>query len=112
MQQEVKVLRMNKVNLGKTKAFFTVAVGDFEIEGMKLIEGKNGFFVGWPSRSFNSKKDGTTKYIEVVHTTNKAIYGAIVEAAVAEFERGGSLATKTSTADLSLDEDDDSELPF
>lgn len=107
-----KIVKMNLVNLGKTRAFFTVAVSEFEIEGMKLIDGKNGLFVGFPSRSYKSPKDQTTKYIDVVKTSSKAIYQEILEAAVAEFERREGQGVKsTSNTDLSLDDAED-DLPF
>jgi len=103
---------MNLVDLGKTRAFFTVSVDGFEIEGMKLIEGKNGLFVGFPSRSYKSPKDGTTKYTDVVKVTSKSTYQEIVEAAKAEFARKEGTTTAKSTSGVSLDDDDDSELPF
>lgn len=108
-----KILKLNPVDLGKTRAFFTVAVGDWEIEGMKLIEGKNGLFVAFPSRSYKSPKDGTTKYIDVVKTASKTLYQEILEAAVSEFERRGQgVKSATSKSDLSLDDDENSDLPF
>lgn len=108
----VKILRLRKVDLGKTKAFFTAIVGDWEIEGLKLVEGKNGFFVGWPSRSYESPKDGTKKWVNIVQTSNKELQGEITEAAIAEYERREGVTTAKS-ADLSLDDsDDDEELPF
>ncbi len=108
-----KILKMNKVDLGKTKAFFTVAVGGFEIEGLKLVEGNKGFFVGMPSRSYNSPRDGTKQYIDIVKVTDKVVYGEILEAAKAEYARRGETTVKANTSNLTLDEDDDSDdLPF
>ena len=108
-----KVLKMNLVDLGKTKAFFTVEVGNFEIEGMKLVEGKNGLFVAFPSRNYKAK-DGTTKYIDIVKTASKATYQEIVEAAKNEYAKreGQGVKTTSKSADLSLDDDDTDELPF
>jgi len=108
-----QILRMNLVeNLGKTKAFFTVAIEGFEIADMKLIEGKNGLFVGVPSRSYKAK-DGTTKYNDIVKITSKAFYNQIVEAAKAEYERREGSTTAKTASNVSLDDDDtDEELPF
>src|SRR6266576_6736399 len=102
------VLKMNLVDLGKTKAFFTVEVDNFEIEGMKLIEGKNGLFVAFPSRSYKSPRDGTTQYIDVVKTASKAVYQEILEAAKTEYTKreGQGVKSATSKSDLSLDDED------
>ncbi len=109
-----KVLKMNLVDLGKTKAFFTVEVDNFEIEGMKLIEGKNGLFVAFPSRGYKSPRDGTTKYIDIVKTASKATYQEIVEAAKNEYAKreGQGVKSTTSKSNLSLDDDDSDDLPF
>ena|ERR1041385_8767318 len=113
-----KIVRMTPFTNGKskTKAFFTVAVGDFEIADMKLIEGKNGYFVGFPSRSYEAK-DGTTKYTETVKTS-KAITQTILEAAVAEYERreaDGAPTPKAAVptpASVTLDDNEEDDLPF
>jgi len=109
-----KILKMNPVDLGKTRAFFTVAINDFEIEGMKLIVGKNGLFVAFPSRSYKSPKDQTTQYVDVVKTTSKALYQEILDVAVAEFERREAQGVKTSSKSNlpSLDDEDTEDLPF
>lgn len=107
-----KILKMNVVNLGKTKAFFTVAIDGFEIEGMKLVEGNKGLFVGFPSRSYKSPKDETTKWVDIVRVTSKATYSEILEAAKAEFaRREGALPVTASNVTLD-DEDDNEEFPF
>ena len=107
-----QILRMNVVeNLGKTKAFFTVAIEGFEIADMKLIEGKNGLFVGVPSRSYKAK-DGTTKYNDIVKITSKAFYNQIVEAAKAEYERREGTSVVSKTSSVSLDDDESEDLPF
>lgn len=109
----VKILKMNKVNLGKTRAFFTAAIGELEVEGLKLVEGKNGMFVGWPSRSYESPKDGSTKWVNIVQTSNKKLQSEITEAAMAEYERREGAKVAAKTADLSLeDETEDEDLPF
>ena len=42
--------RMNKGSWGKIRAFFDVQTEEgFTIKGFKLVEGKNGLFVGFPS---------------------------------------------------------------
>ena len=39
----------------KTKAFVDIALGDFIIKGLKVLEGKNGLFLGMPQEK---AKDG------------------------------------------------------
>jgi DNA-binding cell septation regulator SpoVG len=106
----VQILRLRKVDLGKTKAFFTAVIGDWEIEGLKLVEGRNGFFVGWPSRSYDSPKDGTKIWVNIVQTSNKELQNKLTEAAVAEYERREGTTAKASS--VSLDDDDSEDLPF
>jgi len=107
----VQILRLRKVDLGKTKAFFTAVIGDWEIEGLKLVEGKNGFFVGWPSRSYDSPKDGTKKWVNIVQTSNKGLQSELTEAAVAEYERREGTST-AKVSSVSLDDEDTEDLPF
>lgn len=50
----MKIARMNKVNMGKLRAFFDLELDmGITIKGFKIMEGINGFFVSMPSQ----KKD-------------------------------------------------------
>tara|TARA_R100001594_G_scaffold121595_2_gene157527 strand:- start:11022 stop:11345 length:324 start_codon:yes stop_codon:yes gene_type:complete len=45
------ISRINKGSWGKIRAFFDVtSVDGFTIKGFKLVEGGNGFFIGFPSQ--------------------------------------------------------------
>ena len=47
----MKIERMNKGAWGKIKAFFDVETDDgFILKGFKIVEGIEGFFVGFPSQ--------------------------------------------------------------
>lgn len=52
----MKIIRMNKGNFGKIKAFFDLETQEgFVIKGLKIVEGPTGLFVGKPSKQ---GKDG------------------------------------------------------
>ena len=111
----VKIKFMNAKNLkGATKAFFVADLGVLSIENMKLIEGSNGLFLGFPSRSYEA--NGETKWVDLVKLARdsngkytsqaQALYDSILSAATAEYEKvAGTVSASTQ------DEDDDG-LPF
>ena len=47
------ITRMTSGSWGKVKAFFDVKVGGFTMKGFKLVEGKDGLFVGNPNYKGN-----------------------------------------------------------
>ena len=50
--------RMNKGSWGKIRAFFDLQTEEgFTIKGFKLVEGKNGLFVGFPSNKKSPQED-------------------------------------------------------
>ena len=50
----MKIMNMRKGSWGKLTAFFDVATDEgFIIKGFKLVNGINGFFVGFPSQKGN-----------------------------------------------------------
>ena len=51
---------------GKLKGFFTVVIGDFEINDMKLLTGDYGDFIRFPSKPYEDK-DGEKKYSYTVY---------------------------------------------
>ena len=58
----MKIERMTKGNWGSVKAFFDLRTEDgFLITGMKIVDGVNGKFAGFPSKA---GEDG--KYSEIV----------------------------------------------
>lgn len=117
MANTVKVRNMRTKGLtkGKLKAFFTVVLGSLEIEDMKLIDGVNGLFLGFPSRSYEA--NGETKWVETVKLArdqetgkylpaSQTLYNAILDAAQTEYEaQGGAVPVKSQ-------DDDSDDLPF
>ena len=67
MEIKLKIEFMNKGQWGKVRAFFSVRTEEgFIIKGLKLIEGINGNFVGFPSEK---GKDG--EYRDTVLATKE-----------------------------------------
>jgi len=63
---EIKIYKIKNPK-GKVKAFASITLNDsFVIKDIKIIEGSNGLFIGWPSRRV---KEG--KYKKVVYPVKK-----------------------------------------
>jgi len=61
----MKIARMHKGNYGKIKAFFDILTKEgFTIKGFKIIEGKDGLFVGLPSYKDKEGEYQNTIYME------------------------------------------------
>lgn len=59
---EIQVVRLHRVEGdSKLKAFCDVAIGDFIVKGLKVVDGKKGLFIAMPSEQ---GKDG--KWYETV----------------------------------------------
>lgn len=103
---KVTKAEINLITDSKTKI---VGIGriilnnDIVIDGVKVIRGKEGLFVGMPSRK---SQEGT--WSDVAYATNKELKQAIQEAVLADYNSklGGSQVTANVT------EDDDEPLPF
>jgi len=53
---EIKVVRMHRYEgESKTKAFVDVAIGDFIVKGLRVVQGEKGLFLGLPQEK---AKDG------------------------------------------------------
>jgi stage V sporulation protein G len=53
---EIKVVRLHRFDSdSKTKAFVDIAIGDFLIKGLRIVDGKKGLFLSMPSEK---AKDG------------------------------------------------------
>ena len=81
--QEVKVIRLHRFESdSKTKAFADIAIGDFIVKGLRVVEGKKGLFISMPQEK---SKDG--KYYDtfspVTEEARKAL-GQLVLAAYQE----------------------------
>lgn len=110
MGQQMSIKRMRTMGTtGKLKAFFTAEIGDLVIDDLRLIHGKNGPFVGFPSKKVTFK-DGREDYVDIVRPVkddegkylNPDFVDTLTRLAVEEYER----RTKES-----LDNTDD-DLPF
>ena len=111
----VKVKKMRPLeNDGKVKAFFSISLGPIDIEDCRLIEGKNGFFVGLPSKKV-TLRSVEEAYLPIVSLSKGSdgtftasatkLATEILEAAKEEYERRGGTVPSGG-----LDEEDD--LPF
>lgn len=67
----------------KIKATATVKFNGMIISDIKLIEGRSGFFVGMPSRSY--EKDGETKWVDIVRIEDESDREKLNEAVLNAF---------------------------
>lgn len=85
MEIMIKSIYPAKKEDSKVKAYCSVIIGDIMIRSIKLIEGKNGMFLAFPSKPI--EYDGRTKdvaYCEIVdkkllQELHHAIYTAYME---------------------------------
>lgn len=78
----MKIIRMNKLDGGKTAAFFDIQTNDnIVIKGFRLVNSSNGFFVSSPDEK---GKDG--KYYETV-TLPKEMKQQLEKLAIDEFNK-------------------------
>lgn len=86
----------------KVKAYATVYIDDaFQINDVKVVEGKNGLFVSLPQRSYENK-EGKQVYKDIVSCTNDDVKGAISKCVLGSYE----LALEEAK------EDNNQEVPF
>ncbi|MBI1938554.1 MAG: septation protein SpoVG family protein [Ignavibacteriales bacterium] len=78
----MKIIRMNKLDGGKTSAFFDIQTNDnIIIKGFRLVNGSNGFFISAPDEK---GKDG--KYYETV-TLPKEMKEKLQSIAIEEYNK-------------------------
>ncbi|MFN3694331.1 MAG: septation protein SpoVG family protein [Ignavibacterium sp.] len=78
----MKIIRMNKINGGKTLAFFDIETDDgIVIKGFRVVDGNNGKFIASPDEK---GKDG--KYYETV-ILPKEMKSQLEKLAIAEYEK-------------------------
>ena len=98
----------------KVKAFFSISLGPIDIDDCRLISGKNGLFVGFPSKKVSIRGEET--YLPIVSLSRGSdgsltssatkLSDEILEAAKDEYERrGGDIPSG------GLDEEEN-DLPF
>lgn len=65
----------------KLKAFVDVTLAGFLIKGLRIVEGKNGLFLGMPRQQ---GKDG--KWYDSVSTVNKEIHQELTDFVLAAYK--------------------------
>jgi len=82
MSIEVTGVRINKVNSDKCLAYAQVTINDgICIRDIRLLNGKNGRFIGMPS-----KKGTDGKYRDYVFPINSDVRKLLTEAIIKEYE--------------------------
>lgn len=80
--QEVKVVRLHRYDGdSKTKAFADIAIGDFIIKGLRVVEGKNGLFLSMPREK---SKDG--KWYDSVYPSTKEAHQNLQDIVLQAYE--------------------------
>lgn len=81
-KESVKVVRLRRLENGsKLKAFADVAIGDFIIKGFRIVEGKNGLFLGMPQEK---AKDG--KWYSSFSSTSKEAQQDLINTVLEAYE--------------------------
>ena len=65
----------------KTKAFVDIAIGDFIIRGLKVVEGKKGLFLGMPQEK---AKDG--KWYNAFYPVTKEARSSLTDAVLTAYQ--------------------------
>jgi stage V sporulation protein G len=80
---EITEVKITLRNEDKLKAFVSVTFDNsFVIRGLKVINGKDGYFVSMPSRK---RKDGT--YQDIAHPINNDMRKLLENSILDEYER-------------------------
>ena len=62
-QFELQVVRLYRLEGdSKVKAFVDLAIGDFIVKGLRILQGKNGLFLGMPQEKSKDGKWYSTFY--------------------------------------------------
>lgn len=84
MEQEyqVKVVRLYRLEgESKTKAFVDVAIGEYIIKGLRILQGKDGLFLGMPQEK---AKDG--KWYNAFYPATKEARASLTEVVLGAYE--------------------------
>lgn len=78
----LKVVRLHRLDGdSKTKAFLDIAIGDFIVKGLKIIQGQKGLFLSMPQ---DKAKDG--KWYNAFYPITKEARQTLTDAALAAYE--------------------------
>ena len=100
--------RMNKGSWGKIRAFFDLRTEEgFTIKGFTLVEGINGFFVGFPS----SKKSQQEEYKDTVWADKdlKGLVKALVDKVYASDD---GVKCQDNFVEPKLSKNNEEDIPF
>jgi stage V sporulation protein G len=80
---DLKVVRLYRLNDGdsKMKAFADVAIGDFVVKGLRVLQGKKGLFLGMPQEK---AKDG--KWYNAFYPVTKEARQNLSDVVLAAYE--------------------------
>lgn len=80
--KEVKVVRLHRFDSdSKVKAFADIAIGDFLVKGLRVVEGKKGLFLSMPSEK---SKDG--KYYDTFSPLTDEAKQSLAEVVLAAYQ--------------------------
>lgn len=78
----LKVVRLHRLEgESKTKAFLDVAIGDFIVKGLKVVQGQKGLFLSMPQ---DKAKDG--KWYNAFYPATKEARQALTEVVLAAYQ--------------------------
>ncbi len=81
-ESDLKVVRLYRLESdSKTKAFVDVALGDFVVKGLKVLQGKNGLFLGMPQEK---AKDG--KWYNAFYPVTKEARASLTQAVLSAYQ--------------------------
>lgn len=85
-------------NAGNVKALANVVInGEIAVNGVKVVEGKDGLFTAMPSKKVGNE------YVDTAHTTTTEAYNQLNEAVVSTYDKLALSGEKTIKNDLGLD---------
>jgi len=73
-------VKIRKHESGSLRAFVTAEINGITINGLKIMDGKNGLFVSLPS----TEKNG--KYYPVIYITDKGLYAEVQQVILSAYE--------------------------
>ena len=100
-------VRITKISSENMEAYAAITIDkQFVVTGLKVINGKNGYFVAMPSRKVENE------YKDIVFPITKEAREYIQASVLQEYEKGTYKEYKEEKQTPRLDDIDSSELPF
>lgn len=77
----VKVFPFNEgVNMGKMKALATIVLNDqIQIRGLRVMDGENGLYVGYPVDTYNKGEDFRSLVMPITRQLREHIENCVLE---------------------------------